>query len=689
MNHHRLFHRRIFPWPAVALLAALTLLPAATVGDARTQGHWLLREQSGPARIVTDRSTLPVPAGRYRTVDLNADPARMWAMAAGEALTLNLFDDVRFDARIERVTIDAMGTFTAMARLLGKRYAHALIVTSAGRTSAYIDVPETGKLYQLLFDEDTGRYRLFDIDRSDLEYKPPRAKPIPAGAGGGWAAQGIHAPDAPDPMNNADGDTVIDVMVVYTPAARQWAASQGGINHVIAVAMANSQLTADNSGVGIVFRLVHSAEVDYVESGSSDTDLQRLTGRTDGYMDEVHQWRDTRGADLVALFANTTGGIGWLLTSTRGSPRYAFSLTGVRQAATSYTLVHEMGHNMGLHHHAAQTFQPGPGLFDYSAGWRWTGNDNRHYCSVMTYPSGIYFDDGVTHRMVPYFSNPDILHLEVPTGHGELADNARTLREIKHVIAAYRATVPVIIGMPDDYDAGNPFTWPLLEPGRVLQYSAEDPSRAWLWSLRDWQDQIVGEEYAGDRFELEADILFGASGAGVYTIALSDRDFPGLAGATLNVRVPMRLFAGKFADSDTPDRGVYTDDQGTDLFTVLGGPQAEVYFFDPLDTEDRPVTVETCGAFADALSTNTNTFIFTPGLEEETAFRIRVMLDPEAAGRQEDVARLFEAGLDEVRSGDFTVVPASTDGGRDFPIDPGSSAGSHGSGGGCFIRTAM
>lgn len=58
----------------------------------------------------------------------------------------------------------------------------------------------------------------------------------------------------------------------------------------------------------------------------------------------------------------------------------------------------------------------------------------------MTYTSGTYYDDGITHTEVPYFSNPGILHFDTPAGDEFFGDNARTLREIKHVIAAYRTS---------------------------------------------------------------------------------------------------------------------------------------------------------------------------------------------------------------------------------------------------------
>ena len=232
----------------------------------------------------------------------------------------------------------------------------------------------------------------------------------------------------------------ITLMIVYTPAAAEWAISnETNINNTIGSLMSMAQLALDNSNSLITIDLVHSAQVDYSELNSED-DLNNLTGMDDGYMDNIHALRNTYEADMVVLLEVTedVGGIGWLLTDVAGEQELAFSLTRVQQASGSYTTIHEMGHNMGCHHHKLQNSQPGPGLFPYSAGWRWTGADNGNYCSVMTYTSGSYFEDGITHTRVPYFSNPTLQYQGLPTGDVADADNARSLREIRSVIADYR-----------------------------------------------------------------------------------------------------------------------------------------------------------------------------------------------------------------------------------------------------------
>lgn len=420
-------------------LFLLFLLPAPSASDA-AQYRLFAEEAVGDAIQAPEPKNegLFKAAIRMRKVDLLPLTGKPDGLMKGDTLLLSLFPDADYMAAIDRVTVDVNGTVTVRGRLADYPLGYILIATHDGRSMASIRIPEIGKRYAVVFDAVDHSHYLLEIDpaRVDKIEDAPVLIPPPL------MEEEIEKRDDPVMLNQGVNDPAnIDVMIVYTPAARIWADDYGGgIALVMAQAMEKAHLVLDNSNTIATMRLVYTQEVSYTESGSSSTDLTRLRNTGDGYLDEVHEWRDAYGADLVAMFTKVedTGGIGYLLNSTSGRPDIAFSITRVQQAGWTYTHIHEMGHNMGLHHHKEQTVQPGPGLYSYSAGWRWTGTDSGRYCSVMTYENGAYFADGLNHTRVAYYSNPDIIYQGVPAGHAADGDNARNIREIKHVIAAYR-----------------------------------------------------------------------------------------------------------------------------------------------------------------------------------------------------------------------------------------------------------
>jgi hypothetical protein len=255
----------------------------------------------------------------------------------------------------------------------------------------------------------------------------------------------------------------IDLMIAYTAnsAASAQDHPNGPIQAMIAQAMNLSQQALDNSGTFVNLRLVHTPEIDYDDSLAPPAGitpctwhLRRLTASPSnnpwgpdyaGHMEEVHELRDEYGADLVALIGDFQfGGCAWIMGSTGGFPDAGFSIGRAEQVAGNYTLIHEIGHNMGNHHGRDQQGDPTSmapprgGLFPHSTGWRWTGLSGDSYASVMSYgqPGDVWWSR--------QFSNPDILHDGVPTGALEggygPADNARSMREIKLTIAGYRPT---------------------------------------------------------------------------------------------------------------------------------------------------------------------------------------------------------------------------------------------------------
>ena len=359
---------------------------------------------------------------------------------------------VLFTARVSRILRDVNGTVTLMAPLLDSEFGFLSVSVSEGLALGEVRLPDRQRRYLIRFESSLDQHvaeDLADDEIDELPSGPAIVPPPPDDDGSGASVRRTSAPADPVPpdLQGTDANTVIDLLIVYTPAAATWAASSGGgINNVIAQAMARAQASMDNSLIPVTFRLVHSAQITYTESGNSNTDLSRLQQTADGYMDEVHTWRNTYGADVVCLLTTTsdTGGLGYALTSPflpGGFPHYAFSISRVQQTANTYTMIHEIGHNMGAGHHKLQNVQAGPQLYSYSAGWRWTGTNASRYCSVMTYEQGTYFADNLTHTRVGHFSSPDVSYQGVATGHAADGDNARTLRATAALTAAYRSAI--------------------------------------------------------------------------------------------------------------------------------------------------------------------------------------------------------------------------------------------------------
>ena len=153
-------------------------------------------------------------------------------------------------------------------------------------------------------------------------------------------------------------------MIVYDSTAKSWVAAHGGIGTFAADAVARMNQAAANSGLDLTFRLVHTAEVSYTHSGDLETDTYNLQSGA-GNLSVVHEWRDTYGADLVAMLVDTGSATGWagfgyLLSDPGGKPDNAFSVNSIRSVDISHTLTHEVGHNLGCNHSKDHFPTPAP-----------------------------------------------------------------------------------------------------------------------------------------------------------------------------------------------------------------------------------------------------------------------------------------------------------------------------------------
>lgn len=226
--------------------------------------------------------------------------------------------------------------------------------------------------------------------------------------------------------NPCDADIVsIQLMVVYTTAAREAYGGTASMNAAIATAVANMNVANTNSSVrsGIQFNLVYTTEVAYVESGSSSIDLSRLAGTADGFMDSIHTLRNTYEADLVSMITSSplTGcGLGYLNANPLSyNDAAAFNITIYNCLVGNYTMAHEFGHNMGLRHDWYVDISNTP--CDHHHGYVnqaalvLGASSTKRWRTVLAYNNQCA-DNGFNCSRVNYWSNPGITRTSDPMG---------------------------------------------------------------------------------------------------------------------------------------------------------------------------------------------------------------------------------------------------------------------------------
>lgn len=163
-------------------------------------------------------------AARWRPINLSSRVARVGGIAAGDDLALNLFPDAAFQARVDRVSVDVQGTVSIRGRIKDYPLGHVLITTTGGLSLVKISVPEMGGAYLILNEPSSGAHYLLDLDPSRLDEleSSPAVIPPPAAFTEEYE---INVLQEKIMLNQAveDPPAVIDVLVVYTPAAKQWA----------------------------------------------------------------------------------------------------------------------------------------------------------------------------------------------------------------------------------------------------------------------------------------------------------------------------------------------------------------------------------------------------------------------------------------------------------------------------------
>jgi|GEM_PF-567616 len=445
---------------------------AEGAGRAWDDELWAIVDRPEEADAIEARVAAPAHEFHYVVADsgLLEGKQSIFTGTHPGTLVLPLPDGRRLDVVLSGVQTSGPGRYLSSGMVDGVPGSRVMIAYVRGQLSASVEGVAPGEIKVRTIATENGRVmQLYVVDPNLVanctagEVAPPIQQ-----------AERVHAvlprvPQADEILQS--GDARIDLLMVYTSAVKQ---ALGGVDNVLAeIDLALSKTNSDfaNSGITARIRLADAMEVDYAgdelpnaASGWQSTMLSRISGITDGFMDEVHARRDEVGADLVAVVQKrgdpSSSGIAYVLNEMGDyvEPYYSFAVVNFASFSDSLLLSHELGHNLGCAHGRDEAFKANAspsagyhGAFEHSYGFRTTGvtteGVTQQIRSIMAYAPG---------TRVPYFSSPSTMittyqsggttqtfaqpvGLGIAEGEGvDSADNVRTIERTAFQVAGYR-----------------------------------------------------------------------------------------------------------------------------------------------------------------------------------------------------------------------------------------------------------
>lgn len=365
----------------LTLFLLLTLMVSLQAAAQPAEGGGLFADAG-----ISDDAALEVEPTimRNRLVTVNFDLLG-GLHAPVDTIFLNLFGDTTFVATFDRAETNALGSFAWFGHIEGVAFSQVNLVVTNGLLAGSVSMPDS--TYQII-PQGESLHAVRQIDQSAF---PPELEPISIAAPG--VAPAHTAAPQTDPCDQ------ITVLVPYTPEARAAAGGTAAMQSLIALAVAETNQSYVNSGLGQRLNLVHTMETAPGDAQNDFyDDLYALQFLSDGVFNEVDAARETYYADVVALIIENGASCGLgFLNSTAST---AFSVTHRTCATGYYSFGHEIGHNMGAHHdwYVEGTLFYNKGFVNLADSWR----------TIMAYNT-LCSDHGSGYcTRLQYWSNPDV-----------------------------------------------------------------------------------------------------------------------------------------------------------------------------------------------------------------------------------------------------------------------------------------
>lgn len=236
-------------------------------------------------------------------------------------------------------------------------------------------------------------------------------------------------------------DCKVRVLVTYTPAAKK---AVSNIRNTIQLAVDETNQSFINSKINYEIELVYVEGVNYTEV-DAHTDLERFVRDDDGFMDEVHDLRDTYSADICVIINDDDGVCGTAYVEP--GERYAYCLVNYDCATGYYSFAHEIGHIIGCHH---DTYVESPEDLEKPIKYRHGFvNAEDKWRTIMSYNTECK-DKGFNCTKLQYWSNPDIIYNGDAMGSVEWENCTRFWNEYAPNVMTFRQPETNVILTGDD-----------------------------------------------------------------------------------------------------------------------------------------------------------------------------------------------------------------------------------------------
>jgi hypothetical protein len=429
-----------------ALFVAALLLACSGDADAQ-QPVQLWSDAGGAARIGSDDGRII----RGRTVRIEARVATGTELEPGTQVELPLFVDLVVQGTVTDRADRGRDSRSVKGQIEGP-VGGRFFLSSDGEAVVGNVIFDDGRAFRIRPDRNGGGSLIREIDtqsnpgcqNDETQIRRDRQEPPEDGA-----------------YRRVDDGSLVDVYLMYTSAARDSIGGTAAMRAWLQLAIDVSNDAYELSEVNHRLRLVGRSETTWNETATTTTlqALGWLQADNDNILDEAHTLRDDNGADIVGLIfvASDPCGRGYVGGTTDDTDGFNVDHWNCIDAAGGWTLVHEIGHNLGSGHDVASPDGP---LFAYGIGHQFVGSSRTTWQTIMVRRA-------MGGTRIGYFSNPNVnfdgVATGVPTGQTGAAHNQLAYANVDQISANWRESLPSTVYVDFSWagsetgSAANPF----------------------------------------------------------------------------------------------------------------------------------------------------------------------------------------------------------------------------------------